>query len=306
MAIEHASTRIVHKPWGRIDLRPWFPAAEGSEPVGEIWFERDLAGQSSGAPAPELLLKLLFTSQNLSIQVHPDDAFAHTMGQPHGKTEAWLVLAAEPGAEISIGLKQTISAAQLRLAINNGTIAHIVDWQPAAKGDVISVPAGTIHAIGAGLVLAEIQQRSDTTFRLFDYGRGRDLHIDEAVAVATCAPAPPRQAPQSKTDTRTILAATPYFILERIELAPAATGDFRMDGEAWLLVLDGHVRLGAVDAIVGEAIFISADGAQLSSGPGGFKGLLAYNAGNWLPGILTLHAKNRAAGVKPAPERALS
>src|SRR5207247_461750 len=107
------------------------------------------------------LLKLLFTAQPLSIQVHPDDTLARSIGLPNGKTEAWYVLSAAPGARIALGLKRALTAVQLRAAIGDGSIAQVVQWRPVAKDDVIFVSAGTIHAIGAGLVVAEIQQRSD-------------------------------------------------------------------------------------------------------------------------------------------------
>ena len=148
--------------------------------AGEVWYERP----GKPATAPSLLLKLLFTSQPLSIQVHPDDVHAQSMGLPNGKTEAWYVLSAAPGAKVALGLKQQVTPQQLRAAVDDGSIADLVVWRAVAADDVISVPAGTIHAIGAGLVIAEVQQRSDATFRLFDYGRQRELHVERALVVA--------------------------------------------------------------------------------------------------------------------------
>ena len=189
MPIEHASVRAMHKPWGVSDLQPWSSIDGTGDAVGELWFER----ADSNAPIPALLLKLLFTSAPLSIQVHPDDTFARAMGMPNGKSEAWYILSAEPGAQIGVGLNRRVTPQELHAAITNGSIVDLVQWRPVAKGDVIFIPAGTIHAIGAGIVLAEIQQRSDTTFRLFDYGRERELHIDNGVAVANALPLrPPR------------------------------------------------------------------------------------------------------------------
>ncbi len=155
---------------------------------------RRSAKSGTSAPATRrsdslLLLKLLFTSQPLSIQVHPDDAFAHAMRLPKGKTEAWYVLSAAPEAKVALGLSRRLTPQQFRDAVDGGSISDLVAWRPVSANDVIFVPAGTIHAIGAGLVIAEIQQRSDVTFRLFDYGRKRELHIESAIAVADAGPA---------------------------------------------------------------------------------------------------------------------
>ncbi len=184
MPIEHASVRVVHKPWGVSDLRPWSSIDGTGDAVGELWFER----ADKNASIPALLLKLLFTSDPLSIQVHPDDTFARAMGMPNGKSEAWYILSARPDAQIGVGLKHRVTPQELRASIRNGSIVDLVQWRPVAKGDVVFIPAGTIHAMGAGVVLAEIQQRSDATFRLFDYGRGRELHEDNGVAVANAWP----------------------------------------------------------------------------------------------------------------------
>ena len=152
MSIEHASVRAMHKPWGVSDLQPWSGIDGTGDAVGELWFER----ADSNAPTPALLLKLLFTSAPLSIQVHPDDTFARAMGMPNGKSEAWYIIAADPGAQIGVGLTRRITPQELYTAITNGSIVDLVQWRPVAKGDVIFIPAGTIHALGAGIVLAEI------------------------------------------------------------------------------------------------------------------------------------------------------
>src|SRR3981081_3426371 len=144
MAIERARAQAVQKPWGVADLRPWSTAAhDSSRPVGEIWYERP----SGAASDPSLLLKLLFTSQPLSIQVHPDDAYAQSLGLACGKTEAWYILNAAPGARIALGLKKQIAPRQLREAIDDGSIAGLIAWRPVVSGDVVFVPARTIHAI---------------------------------------------------------------------------------------------------------------------------------------------------------------
>src|SRR6476660_7823033 len=201
MPIEHASVRVVHKPWGVSDLQPWSDIDGTGDAVGELWFER----ADKNAPVPALLLKLLFTGEPLSIQVHPDDTFARAMGMANGKSDAWYLLSAQPGAQIGVGLNRQGTPQDVRASITNGSSVELVQWRPVAEGDVIFIPAGTIHALGAGIVLAEIQQRSDTTFRLFDYGRQRELHEDNGVAVANAWPLRPSPDPTRLSDERTLL-----------------------------------------------------------------------------------------------------
>src|SRR3984885_455333 len=236
MAIEHASVQVVRKPWGVTDLRPWSDIDVSGGAVGELWFHR----QDQTAPVSALLLKLLFTSEPLSIQVHPDDAFARSIGLPNGKTEAWVILAALPDARIAVGLKRHLTPQELRASIKDGSIAGLTQWRPVVKGDIIFVPAGTIHAIGAGIVLAEIQQRSDATFRLYDYGRQRELHEDNGVTVAPPWPLPSRSISTTITGSRTILIASKHFVLERIDLPEDASWAMLAEPETWLLVLNGH------------------------------------------------------------------
>lgn len=149
MVIEHACMRVVCKPWGSTDLRPVSEISHDGGAIGELWFQRP----DMNAPAPALLLKLLFTKEPPSIQVHPDDAFAQSIGLGHGKTEAWYNLSATRGAKIAIGLKRPLTTTQLWASIENGSISNLVQWHRVLKDDVIFVPAGTIHAIGPGLVV---------------------------------------------------------------------------------------------------------------------------------------------------------
>ena len=272
MAIEHASVQVVRKPWGVTDLRPWSNVDGSGGAVGELWFHRP----DQAAPGSALLLKLLFTSAPLSIQVHPDDAFAHSIGLPNGKSEAWYILSASPAAQVAVGLKRHLSPEQLRASIEDGSIADLIQWRPVVKGDVIFVPAGTIHAIGAGIVLAEIQQWSDATFRLFDYGRQRELHEDRAVAVSDAGPVQIQSAPRRLSVERTVLTASPHFVLERIDLSANTSWALNADRETWFLVLDGRAAIGLAAASVGEAIFIGDDHASIEVGPDGFSSLIAY------------------------------
>ena len=272
MAIEHASLQVVRKPWGLTDLEPWSDIDGSKDAVGELWFER----ADSNAPIPALRLKILFTGEPLSIQVHPDDAFAHRIGLPNGKTEAWYILSATPAAQVAVGLKRRLTPLELRTVDQGRLDCQPRPVAPVAKGDVIFVPAGTIHAIGAGIVLAEIQQRSDATFRLFDYGRRRDLHEDNAVASADAGPVQTPCHPPFRTGTRTILIASRHFVLERIDLPEHSSWVLFADAETWIYVLMGHAAVGLISASVGEAIFVGGDNSSIEVGADGLSGLIAY------------------------------
>lgn len=271
MSIEHARAHIVSKPWGVLDLHPWSNESTGGKTIGEIWFERS----DHNAKKTSLLLKLLFTNEPLSIQVHPGDAYAHSIGLPNGKTEAWHILSADPDAKVALGLVRRLDPQQLRNAINTGSISDEVPWHAVSPGDTIFVPAGTIHAIGAGLVIAEIQQRSDTTFRLFDYGRQRELHIDSALAVANVGPAEFLTHPSRLTDQRTLLMSSTQFVLERIELEPNFVWEMDAAQETWLLVLGGDARAGLLNVAVGDVVFAQSDRIKVRAGERGMIALMA-------------------------------
>ncbi len=197
-----------NKPWGRHRLWPGFvdPAVHDG-PVGEVIFDSD--------DADELLVKYLFTSDKLSIQVHPDDRQAVAAGFGCGKDEAWVILQADPGATIALGLKHPVSAQALRAAAQDGSIETLVDWKPVKAGDVIYSPAGTIHAIGSGITLIEIQQNVALTYRLYDYGRPRELHLDAGIAVSTLDRFEIAREERVLSPGRTVLAEGRKFVLER-------------------------------------------------------------------------------------------
>ncbi|MFL9841225.1 class I mannose-6-phosphate isomerase [Sphingomonas sp. ST-64] len=244
MPAQLLATHRVEKPWGRHRLWPGFDdPAEGSEPIGEIWF------QTPGDAAPDLLIKYLFTSEKLSVQVHPDDRAAHLRGLPRGKDECWVILAAEPDSTIALGPRERVESDALRNAAIDGSIEEMLDWKPVRAGDVLYAPSGTVHAIGAGLTLIEVQQNSETTYRLYDYGRPRELHLDDGIAVADLDPWVPAPAPGAVEPGRSILVEGPKFILERweggdrvVRLPHGVTG--------WLIPVRG---VGDVDGVAWQA-----------------------------------------------------
>jgi mannose-6-phosphate isomerase len=300
MTLERTITRNVPKPWGAKDLRPWNAYHGETDAIGEVWFERT----DPGALDCALLLKILFTTEPLSIQVHPGDAFAQSIGLMHGKTEAWYVLSALSNARIALGLKRRVSPTELRASITAGSIAELVQWRKAKAGDVIFVSAGTIHSIGAGVVLVEIQQRSDATFRLFDFGRLRQLDTDHAVAVARGEQAD-RQTPLRKlTKERTLLVDSRHFVLERIELPPGSDWELRAATETWLFVLDGGGWVGALEAGMHEAIFLEAECARIRVRSEGLKVLVAYVGSDPVPNLLrSLEGENAGMPKTQRPQR---
>jgi mannose-6-phosphate isomerase len=194
------------RPWGRTSLGAWFPAP--ARRTGEVWL--------TGDPPLPLLIKFIFTDEPLSMQVHPGDEYArvHENGSP-GKTEMWHILDAEPGAAVMLGFREVISRARLRQAALSGEILELAQAVPVKPGDTVFVPAGTVHALGKGITLVEIQQHSDVTYRLYDYGRGRELHLDQGVEVSCLGPPPPLPEPKRIDEVRTLLASCRYFATEK-------------------------------------------------------------------------------------------
>ncbi len=230
-------TKSVEKPWGRTELPSIFPNPDAKQ-IGEIWFDGP-----EGRHLP-LLVKYIFTSEKLSIQVHPNDAEARERGLPGGKSECWYILDAEPDAVLGIGVKEPLSAEALRAAALDGSIEQLMDWKPVAKGSFYYIPAGTIHAIGGGLTLVEVQLNNDVTYRLYDYGRPRELHLDDGVAVAKAVPYPmAEQIFPAGSAARMLEGADKPFTLDMV--APAAGESLTLpEGQSWFIPLAGH---GAID-----------------------------------------------------------
>ena len=179
--MQRLATKIVEKPWGRRGIDPRFGVDPDAQ-IGEIWFEPPV-GRTL-----DVMAKYLFTTERLSIQVHPDDATARARGYPRGKDECWIVLDVADDAELGIGTVRDVPADELMVAARDGSIVDLMDWRRPEKGDFIYNPAGTIHALGPGLTVLEIQQAVDLTYRLYDYGRPRELHLDEAADVVRPKP----------------------------------------------------------------------------------------------------------------------
>ena len=261
MTVEKLRPRAVEKIWGRRDLpAPFGPVPPGAEPVGEIWFE--------GSADDALLVKYLFTSEKLSVQVHPNDEAARERGLASGKEEAWWIVAAKLGATIGLGLTEAIAPDALRAAALDGSVEQKLDWRPVGAGDSFYSPAGTIHAIGAGLSIIEIQQNSDVTYRLFDYGRDRELHLDDAVEVANPRPWEPSSRPFELSSGREILAHGRAFVVEKWTGPLSATLD--SDRPVWLVPLRGGGTIGPdgfaggeVWRVEGETALSLDEGAML-------------------------------------------
>ena len=235
MLTKLTETRLA-KPWGRNDVSPAFGPVRDDELLGEIWFQRD------GGENDALLVKYLFTSERLSIQVHPDDGTARAAGHDRGKDEAWLVLDADPSAEIGIGLEEGLSAEELRSAALAGSIVDRLDWRSVKRGDAYYSPAGTLHSIGAGLTLLEIQQNCDVTYRLYDFGRPRELHLDLGVSAAKPELDVARSVELELGGGRSLVVNGPKFSVERWRASPAVPLPASNESPIWLIPTKGQVR----------------------------------------------------------------
>ena len=264
--------------WGRENLRPWYADTGTSERVGEAWLTGpqcvvetgQLAGQTLASVAGDLggefplLVKLLFPEEKLSVQVHPDDAQAKAMGETRGKTECWYVLEAQAGAYVSLGLKAGVAVADVAASVADGAMESLIEQVPVAVGDMLFVDAGTVHAIGPGVVLLETQQTSDVTYRLFDYGRPRELHLEKGLKVIRTKTAAGKVAPRVM-EGFTRLIEQKYFVVDRFEVASGEV-TVTLEGAGCLVGLTGSglVACGEdkVELKAGHAVVV-----PLGSGP---------------------------------------
>lgn len=240
------SKHLVEKPWGRTDIPAVFGDFGGRQ-IGEIWYE---GGDGSEMP---VLVKWLFTSEKLSIQVHPNDAEANARGAQSGKEECWYVVSAEPNAVLGIGTKQPMSGDELRAASLDGSIEDLMDWKPVKPGDFFYIPAGTVHAIGAGVTLVEVQQYVDITYRLYDYGRPRELHLDDGVAVSK--PKPYSDSRSGKAEAGDQLVDGPFFKLWLVE-GENQLAELPSDTDRWVVPLAGAVHVGTDLGAIGDCLFV--------------------------------------------------
>jgi mannose-6-phosphate isomerase len=200
-------------------------------------------------------VKWLFTSERLSIQVHPDDIQGRAHGFVSGKEECWVVVAAEPGAVLGIGTRVALDAETLRRASLNGEIESVMDWKPVSAGDYFYIPAGTVHAIGAGVTLVEVQQNADVTYRLYDYGRPRELHLDAGIAVSRARPYADLRAGRLSPSASQYLVEGPHFDLWHLRADAIADWTTRLAG-LWVIPLTGRVQAAGTEAIVGECLYL--------------------------------------------------
>jgi mannose-6-phosphate isomerase len=279
--------------WGVEALPAWYPQPTAGKPIGEAWLTAEtcvvdsgqLVGKSladlatqypesfanlSGVGFP-LLIKTLFPHEKLSVQVHPNDAEALALGQPRGKTECWYVLSADPGAAVAVGFREALTVEEVRASIADKTLEDKLAYLPVKAGDMVYVDAGTVHAIGPGMVVLETQQYSDVTYRLYDYGRPRELHVDAGLAVSRMQSEAGIVAPIAM-EGFTRLVASNYFIVDSFKLAadPASLANadklqmlFALSAGAW--VRSGTVTTplapGCIVVLPAEGISYTLHGA---------------------------------------------
>ena len=246
---------LVEKPWGRTDIPAAF-GEMGDRRIGEIWYESD------GPDPLPILVKWLFTSEKLSIQVHPDNLQAQARGLPSGKEECWYIVDAEPGAVLGMGTTQPLDADELRAASLSGDIEQLMDWKPVQRGDYFYIPAGTVHAIGAGITLVEVQQYADITYRLYDYGRPRELHLEDGVAVSRASPYVDRRSGHAIGGQQ--LVDGPYFNLWLVSDISEIKGLPTFE-RYWVIPLSGTIEIAGESATIGDCLVTDIrDGMSMS------------------------------------------
>ena|SRR5579872_2268875 len=256
------------RPWGWQDLSPWYNYKTEGEPIGEVWLTGEMCtadtGPLQGMTLAEitrqhrsallgpklagqdfpLLIKLLFPRDKLSIQVHPDDALAQKYGEPRGKTECWYALEAKPGARVALGLKPGVTVEQVKGAIQDHTLESLLEMLPVQKGDMLFVDAGTVHAMGPGVVILETQQTSDLTYRMYDYGSGRELHLDKSFAAMRLRTRAGKVAARS-VDGHSVLIEERYFRIERWPIRAGTAPSLVMPSRVvqMIFVAQGQARI---------------------------------------------------------------
>ncbi|GAA5054469.1 hypothetical protein GCM10023208_17350 [Erythrobacter westpacificensis] len=254
--------RTVEKVWGVEVLPPPFSAPQAA-PIGEIWFE----------PPPQLsqiLIKYLFTSEKLSVQCHPDDSQAEAAGLGRrGKEECWLVIAAEPGARLGIGFDAPLDADAMRAAALDGSIEELMTWHEVTAGDFFYIPANTVHAIGPGCSIIEVQQNSDITYRLYDYGRPRELHLEAGMAVADGSPYDTSLHQRLPDSGSAALVDGPFFRLDWVDGVPDDGLLYTYAEPLLVLPLVGEVLVSGSEVVKPGECALAPDLASVTFAPQG-------------------------------------
>ncbi len=269
--------KFSERIWGKQSLKPWYESTGTEELVGEAWLTGPdcvvATGELKGkrlADAVEnfpLLVKLLFPADKLSVQVHPDDEQAQAQGHERGKTECWYVLEAEPGATVGLGLKHGVGVQEVQAGVSDGSMEELMEWLPVAAGDMVFVDAGTVHAIGPGVVLLEVQQTSDVTYRLYDYGRPRELHLEQGLEVVKTKTAAGKVKPK-KMDGFIRLIESEYFVVDLWEVAAGDAREMPMDGLGCVAGLSGEAAINEVAFGPGQAVVVPVGSVTLTSRSG--------------------------------------
>jgi mannose-6-phosphate isomerase len=259
------------RPWGFQNLAPWYDYKTDGEPIGEVWLtgemcladtgplqgvslaeittQHESALLGPGLPASTardfpLLIKLLFPKEKLSVQVHPDDALAQCYGEPRGKTECWYALDARKGAQVALGIRPGVTVEQVKAAVHDASLESLLEMVPVQRGDMIFVDAGTVHALGPGVVILETQQTSDLTYRMYDYGSSRELHLEKAFAAMKLTTRGGKVPPRT-VDAHTLLIDERYFRIERWPAGASTAQALTAPAQAvqMLFVVQGRTRI---------------------------------------------------------------
>jgi mannose-6-phosphate isomerase len=291
------------RPWGALDLSPVYPDRRFDEKIGESWltggdgkvanghlkgtslaelttqYGRELVGEAATDPSRfPLLTKFLFPHEKLSVQVHPDDAAARRAGEPCGKNECWYVAHAKPGAQVALGLKAGTTRQEFEQAIQQKRAEEFLNWINVFPGEMIYIAGGTVHTLGPGSIMVETQQQSDTTYRLYDYGRPRELHLQQGLSVmkentgsGKVLRPPPEEIPGTR-NRRAPLVASSYFVVEMLELKDPH--EFRTTddaGKSSVQVLTAVEGCGVVEASGAEPVtFAKGDAVVVPASAGRF------------------------------------
>lgn len=258
----------IGESW-ELSFIPGCESTVAGRPVSEVYAKASWGTRAASFDRFPVLTKFIDARDNLSVQVHPDDAYALREENSYGKTEMWIVLEAEEGAGLYLGFDRPIAAEEVRRYAEEGTLETYLSFRPVKPGDIFFIPAGTVHAIGRGVLLYEIQQNSDLTYRLYDYhrrdkeGRLRELHVDKALRVSDLVPYVP---PIFSNDDPSVVGDCSYFTT-RICKLNGANKTFFVDETSFLMltVLDGEGSVDGQPAKKGDTFFSPASAGEVEA-----------------------------------------